>query len=183
MWERVLTSERRSRAYLAELVIVHVITQRMIKSAALTGRVIDLGCGVGERTSIAASETDAQLVGIDLSGVALQEARERHPDLKLAQGDLLSLPFADDSFDGGMLTGVIEHVQDSARLLREARRVIRQGGQLFVSVTLEDRHKCRDHVHVFYPGTVQRALEVAGFELESCPTTEFDVIFATATVP
>lgn len=48
-------------------------------------------------------------------------------------GDLLSLPFAADAFDGFVLTEVLEHCVDPQRAMREVFRVLKPGGLLLVT--------------------------------------------------
>lgn len=49
------------------------------------------------------------------------------------KGDLCALPFADGSFDGVVLTEVLEHCQDPMTAVKEVHRVLRPGGLALVT--------------------------------------------------
>lgn len=94
-------------------------------------RLLDAGCGAGMALQIAA-ELGAAVAGIDASPALLEIARDRLPGARLEQGDLEALPFEDDSFD--VVTGfnAFQYAADPVAALREARRVVRPGGKVFV---------------------------------------------------
>ena len=103
----------------------------------LHGRVLDAGCGGGGMPLSFAEEAD-EVVAIDLvpryaeAGVRL--ARERGlTNLRFLQADGLALPFPDRTFDVVLSHAVIEHVADAPRYLRECARVLRPGGQMYLS--------------------------------------------------
>jgi SAM-dependent methyltransferase len=48
-------------------------------------------------------------------------------------GDLLALPFPDDTLDGMILTEVLEHCIDPVAAVNQARRVLKPGGLLLVT--------------------------------------------------
>ncbi|MEX0873931.1 MAG: class I SAM-dependent methyltransferase [Actinomycetota bacterium] len=83
------------------------------------GRIIDLGCGVGHSYSLLPAPT----VGFDIDRPSLQG--QGRP---VTQGDIRTLPFREDSFDGVMSAQSIEHVPDPRRVVDEARRVLRPRG-------------------------------------------------------
>jgi SAM-dependent methyltransferase len=93
------------------------------------GRVLDVGCGVGHDL---ARLTGAGLgpVGLDLSHVALQAARDRSTALVRADG--ARLPFRDGSLDGCRVERVLQHVPDPGGLVAEMVRVVRPDGVLAV---------------------------------------------------
>jgi ubiquinone/menaquinone biosynthesis C-methylase UbiE len=76
-------------------------------------------------------------LGLDLSLDMLLLARDRleRAGLKncsVRQGDIYDLPLADDSFDVVILHQVLHFLDDGARAIHEAARVLRPGGRLLV---------------------------------------------------
>ncbi|MGI8905577.1 MAG: class I SAM-dependent methyltransferase [Candidatus Sumerlaeaceae bacterium] len=86
-------------------------------------RLLDIGCGFKPFSSML-DPAVFYVAGIDYSGeVSSADA--------LAAGD--ALPFASDSFDGVILSEVIEHVRFPEKVLAEACRVTKIDGLVFVS--------------------------------------------------
>src|SRR5262249_10002097 len=80
----------------------------------------------------------------------------------------LELPFAGASFDVVLALDVIEHVADDVTLLQEARRVLRPGGVLVVTVPalpwLWSAHDDVNHHYRRYTfNTLRRSLRAGGF--------------------
>jgi SAM-dependent methyltransferase len=93
--------------------------------AAHAGRaVLDLGCGLGGY-SRALAERGFELRGLDVVPDYVERARSIGVDAELYDGQ--RIPMEDGSVDTVMLLEVLEHLDDPARLLREARRVARHG--------------------------------------------------------
>ena len=88
-------------------------------------RVLDAGCGDGW---IAASVVAPEVVCIDLSLAAVESARARGLDARVA--DVAELPFADGEFDAVMCNNVLYHLPDRQRGIAELARVLRAGGRL-----------------------------------------------------
>jgi SAM-dependent methyltransferase len=65
-------------------------------------RVLDVGCGTGTFLRLCA-DRGATTSGIDAAEGLLALARARVPEADLRHGDMLALPFADNSFD--LVTG------------------------------------------------------------------------------
>ena len=91
-------------------------------------RVADLGCGSGVFTRLL-QRAGYDCVGLDLSAALLAIGRARESTLVLAAGDLEQLPFADGSFDGLLLCGVLHHFPDPSRCAAEMFRLLRPGGR------------------------------------------------------
>lgn len=122
-------------------------------------RILDLGSGRGDFL-IACAEKGCEAEGIELNAekvaASLERAREKDLAVKAVQGAGERLPFPDTSFDFVNLSEVIEHVRDPEQVLRETVRVLKPGGQAYVSV--HNRFGAYDtHFHAWFLGWMPRA--------------------------
>ena len=85
--------------------------------------VLDLGCGIGGY-SRALADRGFTMTALDVVPEYVERARSIGVDADLYGGD--RLPLEDGSVDTVIVLEVLEHLEDPAALLREARRVARQ---------------------------------------------------------
>jgi ubiquinone/menaquinone biosynthesis C-methylase UbiE len=95
--------------------------------------VLDAGCGGGRYTAAWRLLGARKAVGVDVSPINIQGARQRVQAAQLDQiefqeGSVLDLPFADSSFDIVFSNGVLHHTVDWRTGLQEALRVLKPGG-------------------------------------------------------
>jgi len=97
-------------------------------------RVLDAGCGTGYGSRLLFKKA-ASVVGIDLSPLAIQYAREHYegPGVTFAQMDCQRLAFPNAEFDLLICFEVFEHMEDQDGFLRECLRVLRPEGTLILS--------------------------------------------------
>lgn len=95
------------------------------------GKVIDVGCGTATFSKMFPAD---DYVGIDLDPVYVEGARLRAPQHAIRQMDATRMDFPPASFDGGLVVGVLHHLDDAtaAAVLDELRRVVRPKGRILV---------------------------------------------------
>ncbi len=98
--------------------------------------ILDLGIGTGVSLNYYPTNR-GRVVGIDLSGGMLREARKKIRERGLAsasvfQANALQLPFADSSFDHVFISHVISVVSDAVKLVQEAQRVAKPGARIVI---------------------------------------------------
>jgi len=102
------------------------------KVAQKGARVLDIGCGLGQTTAMLATlRPDLKVNGIDLNEAQTWRDIKRHYGCHFQVGDALNLPF-EEEFDIVVSFGVMEHVKNDEKFLREVHRVLVSGGHNFI---------------------------------------------------
>jgi SAM-dependent methyltransferase len=114
------------------------------------------GCGIAT-DGINFARAGASYTGVDFSPTAIGIARERFADAgqdgTFVHGSIAELPFDDGSFDLVYSNGVIHHLPETEKVVREFHRVLRPGGKAVVMVY--HRTSLNHHVNIML---VRRAL-------------------------
>lgn len=101
---------------------------------AVGEKILDAGCGTGVFTMdyLAAG---AEVVGLDISQPMLDMAARKLSDYPFlaVQGDMLCLPFEDDSFDKAVSVTALEFIEDARRAIDELFRITKPGGVVVVA--------------------------------------------------
>jgi SAM-dependent methyltransferase len=110
---------------------------RLAGDGLLAGRVLDAGCGTGEHTLLAAS-SGADALGIDLSSLAIERAREkaatRGIKARFEVADALNLADLGLTFDTIIDSGLFHVFDDGgrARYVQSLASVLRPGGTCYL---------------------------------------------------
>ena len=165
-WDRI------RRLHVADAAVEEAI--RAALGDAPIRSLLDLGTGTGRMLELFAGDIESGL-GLDLSldMLALARARLDRAGLKhcsVRHGDIYDLALPRNSFDVVIVHQVLHYLDDSARALREAARVLRPGGQLLVvDFAPHDLEFLREeHAHRrlgFAAETVQQWMQAAGLDV------------------
>lgn len=95
-----------------------------------SARVLDVGCGEGQVSRVAAGVDGIEMVvGIDPTWAQISEAARRGGGLRVARGEAARLPFFDQTFDAAVACLVFEHVEAMDEAIAEVGRVLIGGGR------------------------------------------------------
>jgi ubiquinone/menaquinone biosynthesis C-methylase UbiE len=139
-------------------------------------KILDAGCGTGLLTHalLRAIRFPVSIIALDLSSTSIEAARKsiyyspgRKRDVSYTQGNVLSLPFADESLDLVVTAGALEYVPLADGLL-ELARVIAPGGHLLhlpirpslAGVFLEILFRFKSHPPREVIGTTERHFRI-----------------------
>lgn len=141
--------------------LVWRISRRHVKSIAglARGDVLDIGCG------------EQPFHPLFAAGVRRVWGLE-HPRGRRAGGrvdvyaNALALPFRTQTFDTALCFQVLEHVEEPAALLVEARRVLKPGGSLILTAPhIWNEHEMPHDYYRFTRYGLRHLLETAGFRI------------------
>lgn len=102
--------------------------------------VLDLGCGAGLDSLIAARRTGprGKAIGVDFSDAMLARARQAAAEVGIDnveynQADAEKLPIEDGSVDVAMVNGIFNLNPARCEIFHELARVVRQGGAVYTA--------------------------------------------------
>jgi len=109
--------------------------------------VLDLGCGAGFDTLLAAQRVgpNGKVIGLDMTPEMIAKARHNASllgvtNIEFIQGEIESLPLPDASVDLVISNGVFNLCPDKPRVLGKVFRVLKSGGRLQMADILLEPH-------------------------------------------
>lgn len=111
-----------------------IIKKRVIKSIVLAPKsnILDVCCGTGDLSIyLARQDKTFSITGLDFSENMLEIAERKArglDNIKFIQGDALSLPFDDGSFDACFIGYGLRNLEDLRKGLLEMKRITKKGG-------------------------------------------------------
>ena len=95
-------------------------------------KILNVGCGTGGLYKFL-SHYPGSYYGMDISDDALFFSKKRNINL-LCKGNILNIPFKNESFTAIFALDIIEHLDNDIIALHELRRVLKKNGFCFFSV-------------------------------------------------
>lgn len=102
--------------------------------------VLDLGSGAGIDAILAAKKVGkkGKVIGVDMTEEMIEKAKENAKkqgvkNVEFLLGEIENLPLADNSVDTIITNCVINLTPDKSKTFREAYRVLKQGGRIYLS--------------------------------------------------
>lgn len=144
-------------------------------------RWLDIGCGAGALMR-AARTCGWDVVGTEVSPPAAEAVRAQGFDVRLGELEALDLP----AFDVVSLVEVIEHIPDPRRLVRDAARLLRPGGAMYITTPHGRGVSARilragwsavtppEHLQLFSVRGLRGMIEAAGLETRDLETHGFN---------
>lgn len=133
LW-RLFRDERQDPAPFYRTLARDLVADLERRHGALRGQqIFDLGCGPGWYTEVL-RERGARVAALD-GGFDEMHRPDGSVPAGAIHGDATRLPMRDATADGVVCSNLLEHTQDTRRVLEEIRRVLRPGGWAYVSWT------------------------------------------------
>jgi SAM-dependent methyltransferase len=136
------------------------------------GRLLDIGCNEGRGLALYARNGFAAVEGLETNPAAAAAARARG---FAVHGGALAEFHPNQPYDVAVLSNVLEHALDPADMLRQVRRILKPGGEVWISCPNATSWQRRlfgrlwinwhvpFHIVHFTDATLSRALDDGGF--------------------
>ncbi len=125
-WDLMFTAEDLER-------LTHIVDRLGVKKGM---DVLDLGCGTGILFDMLRRQVsaDGSVTGVDFSYEMAQQAHRNFPfsNVNVVDGDAVSLPFADSTFDMAVAFSAFPHFSDQQKAIDETHRVLKNGAKFYI---------------------------------------------------
>jgi ubiquinone/menaquinone biosynthesis C-methylase UbiE len=104
-------------------------------------KIIDVGCGNGRNMNYLISQGCTQVFGCDTCKHFVDICKEKN--LSVVEGNILNIPYSDNSFDMCISIAVIHHLSTKERRLKaiqELIRIVQVNGKILIQVWAKEQH-------------------------------------------
>jgi len=110
-----------------------VVAERVREGMSGEALILDVACGTGDLSLSLFESTGARVIGTDFCRPMLSLAAGKLPrQIPLVEGDALSLPFKEGTFDVVTIAFGLRNLSDISSGLRELRRILKPKGRVAV---------------------------------------------------
>jgi ubiquinone/menaquinone biosynthesis C-methylase UbiE len=137
-------------------------------------RILEIGCGIGTVVH-ELSKKGHDIIGIDISGEAIEYGRKKYGDIHLEVQAAEILPYEDESFEAVLSFDLFEHIAEIDKHISEVKRVLRPGGYylfqtpnrysniIYETLWTKSLQWRRYHPSLHSPGQLRRQMARHGF--------------------
>lgn len=144
----------------------HEVVYLRVLDLVRNARVLEAGCGEGYGANLLSQSADV-VVALDYDPYATDHAHATYPHVGVVRGNLVALPFADQSFDVVVSLQTIEHLWDQEEFVSECMRTLTPGGTLIVSTP---------NTLTFPPGNIYHPKELTADQLHQLIAAHGEVV-------
>ena len=131
---------------------------------------LDIGMGKGQILKwLSEKEKTCTGIGIEIEsyGARAEELKQKY-GINIVEGNAEKMPFKDKSFDGIIMSHILEHCFNIELILKEARRVLSDDGWLFIFVPPHENIVCAGHLNAGWSvGQLMYVLLVNGYDVKN----------------
>lgn len=145
-------------------------------------RVLDLGSGIGGTARHLANRYGCYVVGLNLSEVENERHRRKNREqgfdnmIEVFDGNFEEVPFEDESFDVVWSEDAILHSADRRKVLQEAHRVLKKGGEMVFSDPLQTEDCFEEFLQPILKRLHLKSLATASFYVETAKELGMEVV-------
>lgn len=140
------TSETKRQDYIE---FAKAVAEKFKIFVGVHGLVLDIGCGNGkyaggtyESVGHEYISSENVIIGLD----PLSTSEDRFPVVS-AYGE--HIPFQNNIFDGVVIVSVLDHLIDPIIVLKESKRVLKDGGKVFICSSIQEEVENPHHMHTW----------------------------------
>lgn len=136
-------------------------------------RILDAGCGIGSFGKF--KPPKIELHGIDYNPEEVKIASKYEISVI---GDIMSLPYPNEFFDGIFCHHVLEHLEDPKKAVNEFFRVLKKGGVAIAEVPSKwdpNAHRDPTHKQFFATESFSKIFEKSDFKILDCYYCAFEI--------
>ena len=120
-------------AHEGSLELNHPAMQILKQEVGQSDKILDMGCGEGTRLAkLLGDKNLKEAIGVDNNELAIKLASNNYPKIRFLVGSLDKLPFRENYFNLSFSAYVFEHLETPEKVLKEAFRVTKEGGEIFI---------------------------------------------------
>lgn len=152
-----------SRPYIYEAESRKAAYKELIKMPFFnfSGKILDVGCGMGGVLSLISKDEPIEKFGIDFSAVGIKKCIQRM-DGCFCIGDIHNIPYEDNFFDRVICIQTLEHIDNVEQVVSEIWRVLKVNGMALITVPYKPhgRDTLRLHINRFSTKNLSKLFEL-----------------------